>query len=92
MKMSFFFQTQITGFAEAVVNFTENFVEKKNESKFQYRYVNTSKQLHVYILVESGKFIVGTGINKWVLLFPNVNIEDFWILTIIAILPSKGIN
>ncbi|KAL3984745.1 hypothetical protein ACH3XW_35795 [Acanthocheilonema viteae] len=57
-------QTQITGFAEAVVNFTENFTEKKDESEFQYRYVNTSKQLHVYIQVESGKFIVGAGINK----------------------------
>uniref|UniRef100_A0A158Q6Y8 Intu_longin_1 domain-containing protein n=1 Tax=Elaeophora elaphi TaxID=1147741 RepID=A0A158Q6Y8_9BILA len=57
-------QTQITGFAEAVVNFTENFTEKKDESEFQYRYVNTSKQLHVYIQIESGKFIVGAGLNK----------------------------
>uniref|UniRef100_A0A1I7W232 Vacuolar fusion protein CCZ1 homolog n=1 Tax=Loa loa TaxID=7209 RepID=A0A1I7W232_LOALO len=57
-------QTQITGFAEAVVNFTENFTEKKEESEFQYRYVNTSKQLHVYIQVESEKFIMGAGINK----------------------------
>ncbi|VDK61920.1 unnamed protein product [Onchocerca ochengi] len=56
-------QSQITGFAEAVVNFTENFTEKKDESEFQHRYVNTSKQLHVYIQVESGKFIIGTGIN-----------------------------
>ncbi|VDM07824.1 unnamed protein product [Wuchereria bancrofti] len=56
--------TQITGFAEAVVNFTENFTEIKDESEFQYRYVNTSKQLHVYIQVESGKFIIGTGVNK----------------------------
>ncbi|OZC12063.1 hypothetical protein X798_00582 [Onchocerca flexuosa] len=56
-------QSQITGFAEAVVNFTENFTEKKDESEFQHRYVNTSKQLHVYVLVESGKFIIGAGIN-----------------------------
>uniref|UniRef100_A0A915PS22 CCZ1/INTU/HSP4 first Longin domain-containing protein n=1 Tax=Setaria digitata TaxID=48799 RepID=A0A915PS22_9BILA len=57
-------QTQITGFAEAVVNFTENFTEEKDETEFHYRYVNTSKQLHVYIEVESGKFILGAGINK----------------------------
>ncbi|VDP12402.1 unnamed protein product [Onchocerca flexuosa] len=58
-----FSNSQITGFAEAVVNFTENFTEKKDESEFQHRYVNTSKQLHVYVLVESGKFIIGAGIN-----------------------------
>ncbi|KAM3718093.1 Vacuolar fusion protein [Dirofilaria immitis] len=56
-------QTQITGFAEAVFNFTENFTDKKDESEFQYRYVNTSKQLHVYIQMEQRKFIMGTGIN-----------------------------
>ncbi|MCP9259788.1 hypothetical protein DINM_002988 [Dirofilaria immitis] len=56
-------RTQITGFAEAVFNFTENFTDKKDESEFQYRYVNTSKQLHVYIQMEQRKFIMGTGIN-----------------------------
>ncbi|VDN07940.1 unnamed protein product [Thelazia callipaeda] len=57
-------KTQMTGFAEAVVNFTENFTEEKEELEFPYRYVNTGKQLHVYILLESGKFILGCGINK----------------------------
>lgn len=59
----------MTGFAEAVVNFTENFVEEDCAGKtaeFPFRDVHTAKQLHVYILVESAKFIVGIGVNKFV--------------------------
>ncbi|KHN87897.1 Vacuolar fusion protein CCZ1 -like protein [Toxocara canis] len=63
---SFEKQTQITGFAEAVVNFTNNFTgdDVERDIEFPYRYVSTMKQLHVYILVESSRFIVGTALNK----------------------------
>lgn len=59
-------QTQITGFAEAVVNFTGNFTgdEADREMEFPFRYVNTTKQLHVYVLVESYTFIIGIALNR----------------------------
>lgn len=49
------------------MNFTNNFVDEseENEAEFPFRYVNTSKQLHVYILVESENFIMGIGMNKY---------------------------
>lgn len=59
-----FLQTQITGFAEAVINFTDNFSEKRDESEFSHRFVHTANQLHVYLLVESAKFIIGVGLNR----------------------------
>lgn len=59
-------QTRITGFAEAIVNFSGNFIEDGEESDVEYpfRYVNTMKQLHVYILLESAAFIMGIAMNK----------------------------
>uniref|UniRef100_A0A0M3ISR8 Intu_longin_1 domain-containing protein n=1 Tax=Ascaris lumbricoides TaxID=6252 RepID=A0A0M3ISR8_ASCLU len=64
---SFEKQTQVTGFAEAVVNFTNNFAgdESERDMEFPYRYVNTMKQLHVYVLVESSRFVVGIALNKF---------------------------
>ncbi|VDO71778.1 unnamed protein product [Heligmosomoides polygyrus] len=49
-------QAEITGFAEAVVNFTDNFVspeEQAQKPEFPFRTVSTQKSEHVYIQVEN---------------------------------------
>ncbi|PAV85883.1 hypothetical protein WR25_09134 [Diploscapter pachys] len=66
-------QTDITGFAEAVVNFTENFVTpetNKELTEFPFRTVSTQKAEHVYIqarnriFVENDQFLIGVALCK----------------------------
>ncbi|KAF1752076.1 hypothetical protein GCK72_018630 [Caenorhabditis remanei] len=67
-------QSEITGFAEAVVNFTENFLstshrdisEKLTESDdgFDFRTVTTQRTEHVYIRTEDDQFMLGVSISK----------------------------
>lgn len=67
-------QTEITGFAEAVVNFTENFLStsrreiseriSENEDGFDFRTVTTQRTEHVYIRTEDDQFILGVSISK----------------------------
>ncbi|GMR58841.1 hypothetical protein PMAYCL1PPCAC_29036, partial [Pristionchus mayeri] len=63
-------QTEITGFAEAVVNFTDNFVSVPTAEKSKicenvpFRDVVTAKTVHVYILVEEAQFMLGLIMNK----------------------------
>ncbi|MFH4979170.1 hypothetical protein AB6A40_005879 [Gnathostoma spinigerum] len=59
-------QTQITGFAEAVVNFTTNFTSEDDAklSDYPHRFVGTAKQFHVYLMLESDSFLMGVALNK----------------------------
>ncbi|KAF8384707.1 ccz-1, partial [Pristionchus pacificus] len=63
-------QTEITGFAEAVVNFTDNFVsvptadKSKLTEEIPFRDVVTAKTVHVYIMVEEAQFMIGLIMNK----------------------------
>uniref|UniRef100_A0A1I7U2A5 Intu_longin_1 domain-containing protein n=1 Tax=Caenorhabditis tropicalis TaxID=1561998 RepID=A0A1I7U2A5_9PELO len=66
-------QTEITGFAEAVVNFTENFLStcsrreiklSDNEDGFDFRTVTTQRTEHVYIRTEDDQFILGVSLSK----------------------------
>ncbi|GMT09994.1 hypothetical protein PFISCL1PPCAC_1291, partial [Pristionchus fissidentatus] len=63
-------QTEITGFAEAVVNFTDNFVsvptaeKSKLSEEVPFRDVVTAKTVHVYIMVEQAQFMLGIIMNK----------------------------
>ncbi|CAL2042518.1 unnamed protein product [Caenorhabditis brenneri] len=67
-------QTEITGFAEAVVNFTENFLStsrretsvklNENDDGFDFRTVSTQRTEHVYIRTEDDQFILGVSISK----------------------------
>ncbi|VDO05264.1 unnamed protein product [Haemonchus placei] len=58
---------EITGFAEAVVNFTDNFVspqEQAEKPEFPFRTVSTQKSEHVYIQVEDCEFLIGLALSK----------------------------
>ncbi|WKY10808.1 hypothetical protein Q1695_002848 [Nippostrongylus brasiliensis] len=60
-------QAEITGFAEAVVNFTDNFVtaqEQVEKPEFPFRTVSTQKSEHVYIQVENCEFLIGLALSK----------------------------
>uniref|UniRef100_A0A8R1DR08 Intu_longin_1 domain-containing protein n=1 Tax=Caenorhabditis japonica TaxID=281687 RepID=A0A8R1DR08_CAEJA len=66
-------QTEITGFAEAVVNFTENFlssgkrencIKLNDDDDFDYRTVSTQRTEHVYIQTEDQQFILGVSLSK----------------------------
>ncbi|CAJ0591305.1 unnamed protein product [Cylicocyclus nassatus] len=60
-------QTEITGFAEAVVNFTDNFVSPRDQAEkpeFPFRTVSTQKSDHVYIQVEECEFLIGLALSK----------------------------
>ncbi|CAI2354945.1 unnamed protein product [Caenorhabditis sp. 36 PRJEB53466] len=66
-------QTEVTGFAEAVVNFTENFLSSaKRESvvnfndddNFDFRTVSTQRTEHVYVRIEQNQFILGVSLSK----------------------------
>ncbi|CAB3397650.1 unnamed protein product [Caenorhabditis bovis] len=65
-------QTELTGFAEAVVNFTDNFLSHANRppfhlsgtDEFEYRTVSTQKAEHIYIQIENNKFIMGVALSK----------------------------
>lgn len=62
-------QTELTGFAEAVANFTENFLEPNDVNKdcrkeFEFRTVSTQKAEHVFIMVENGEFMIGISVSK----------------------------
>ncbi|KHJ92521.1 hypothetical protein OESDEN_07590 [Oesophagostomum dentatum] len=60
-------RAEITGFAEAVVNFTDNFVSPRDQAdkpEFPFRTVSTQKSDHVYIQVEDCEFLVGLALSK----------------------------
>ncbi|KAK6023441.1 hypothetical protein OSTOST_10773 [Ostertagia ostertagi] len=60
-------QAEITGFAEAVVNFTDNFVspqEQAEKPEFPFRTVSTQKSEHVYIQVEDCEFLIGLALSN----------------------------
>ncbi|CAI4223544.1 unnamed protein product [Auanema sp. JU1783] len=60
-------QTEVTGFAEAIVNFTNNFVDPKGKSRkteFPFRTVSTKKTDQVYIQVENEEFLIGVSLLK----------------------------
>ncbi|KJH49299.1 hypothetical protein DICVIV_04563 [Dictyocaulus viviparus] len=60
-------QTELTGFAEAVVNFTDNFSDPKSRKKkpeYPHRTVSTQKTEHVYIQVENCEFLIGLSLSK----------------------------
>lgn len=55
----------MTGFAEAVVNFTDNFVDvKEARAEFPFRTVSTKKTEQIYIMVENSEYVVGTSLLK----------------------------
>lgn len=63
----------MTGFAEAVVNFTENFlssarretvVKFNDDDNFDYRTVSTQRTEHVYIRTEDNNFVMGVSLSK----------------------------
>ncbi|CAJ0946608.1 unnamed protein product, partial [Mesorhabditis belari] len=60
-------QTEVTGFAEAIVNFMNDFSDKENqnfEGDFPYRDVMTDKTAQVYVQVEHGEFLLGISFDK----------------------------
>ncbi|CAI5451007.1 unnamed protein product [Caenorhabditis angaria] len=62
-------QTEVTGFAEAVVNFTDNFLTSReinshDSDNFDYRTVSTQKTEHVYIQIEDNNFLMGVALSK----------------------------
>ncbi|KAE9548961.1 hypothetical protein FO519_007829 [Halicephalobus sp. NKZ332] len=59
-------QTDVTGVAEAFINFTENF-RKRSEleiPEYDHRFVKSSNLLEVFVQVEKGEFIIGLGLSR----------------------------
>ncbi|CAP30461.1 Protein CBR-CCZ-1 [Caenorhabditis briggsae] len=67
-------QSEITGFAEATVNFTDNFLctlrrdvaenLDDNDDGFDFRAISTQRTEHVYIRTEDNQFMLGVSISK----------------------------
>lgn len=67
-----YFQTDICGFAEAVVSFTSSFDDpllpmtscSSQSGPYSYRYVNSANSREVVLVVEEGNFIIGCSLNR----------------------------
>ncbi|CAJ0562034.1 unnamed protein product, partial [Mesorhabditis spiculigera] len=59
-------QTEVTGFAEAIVNFMNDFTDASliPEEEFPYRDVVTEKTAQVYVQVENCEFLIGIAFDK----------------------------
>jgi len=65
-------QTDICGFAEAVVNFTSSFEDPmlpltgppQSSDPYSYRYVNSANSREVVLVVEEGNFLIGCSLNR----------------------------
>lgn len=58
----------MTGFAEAVVNFTGNFIDADinllSGSNYNFRYVNSTNTCEIVLIVEGGVFLIGACLNR----------------------------
>ncbi|KAI1719609.1 vacuolar fusion protein CCZ1 like protein [Ditylenchus destructor] len=62
-------KTDITGFAEAIVNFTSSLTESNTfcslpTEEYNYRYINSSNSREIVLVVERGEFLIGTCLNR----------------------------
>uniref|UniRef100_A0A0N5BSB3 Intu_longin_1 domain-containing protein n=1 Tax=Strongyloides papillosus TaxID=174720 RepID=A0A0N5BSB3_STREA len=60
-------QIDVTGYSDAVYNFTDNFLSKSRPPKnveFEHRYITTDKYSQVMIRVENGRFTIGLSLKK----------------------------
>ena len=66
-RMTSFFQTDVTGVAEAFMNFTENFRKRSDVEipEYDHRFVKSSKLLEVFVQVEKGEFIIGLSLSRF---------------------------
>uniref|UniRef100_A0A915D2D6 G-patch domain-containing protein n=1 Tax=Ditylenchus dipsaci TaxID=166011 RepID=A0A915D2D6_9BILA len=61
-------QTDVTGFAEAVVNFTSTLSEPNcfslHHEEYNFRYINSANSREIVLIVEGGEFLIGTCLNR----------------------------